>query len=120
MRTADPQACTALVDALEERGALWEGMLALLGPTAGLRIHGLSEERAVKQLAAWAGTPDAVTALTYRLWEQLRSRGTAAAREVRDVAEAGVRRGAALQLLVVYCSALGGRPAGSARGTRPG
>ncbi|MGW4803040.1 hypothetical protein [Kitasatospora sp. NPDC004272] len=108
VRTADPQACTALVDTLVERGELWFGMLLMLGPTAGLSIHGLGEEQAVKKLAALADTPDKVTALTYRLWEHFRSRGSAAAREVWDAAAIELRRGAAAQLLVVYGAAVGG------------
>ncbi|RPE27248.1 hypothetical protein [Kitasatospora cineracea] len=107
VRTADPQACAALVDTLVERGALWEGMLLMLGPTASRRVFGLGEEQAVKKLAALADTPDKVTALTYRLWEQFRSRGSAAARDVWDAAPAELHRGTALQLLVVYAAAIG-------------
>ncbi|MFF4344303.1 hypothetical protein ACFY00_30790 [Kitasatospora sp. NPDC001540] len=108
LRAPAPVVCLGLVAELEERGLLWEGMLALLGPTAGLRIHDLGEEQAVKKLAALADTPDKVTALTYRLWAEFRSRGSAAAREVWDAAAVELQRGAAAQLLVVYCAAIGG------------
>ncbi len=106
--TARPEACRALLDELEAHGALWGALLLLLGPTAGRPLFGLDEERVVKHLLARADTPDRVTALSYRLWAAYRAQGRAAAREVWDGAEPEVRRGTAAQLLVAYCSTVGG------------
>ncbi|MEV7122192.1 hypothetical protein [Kitasatospora griseola] len=105
---AAPEACRVLVDGLQAHGMLWEGLLQLLGPMAGLPLFGLDEQRAAKRLAVLVDTPDRVTALSYRLWAAYRGQGRAAAREVWDGADPQARHGAALQLLVAYCRTVGG------------
>lgn len=108
VRTPEPAACLALVDDLEQRGALWLGMLHLLGPVSGRALFGLDEENAARRLAALADTPDRVTGLTYRLWLAFRTTGAAAAREVWEAADPGLRRAAAVQQLVGHCHTIGG------------
>ncbi|MFJ5926477.1 hypothetical protein ACIQF6_28130 [Kitasatospora sp. NPDC092948] len=108
VNTAQPETCRALLDDLQARDALWDGMLQLLGPTAGRPLFGLGEERAAKRLAVLADTPDRITALSYRLWAAHRAQGGDAAHEVWAGADPQTRYGAALQLLVAYCRTVGG------------
>ncbi|MFJ1757362.1 hypothetical protein [Kitasatospora sp. NPDC088134] len=105
----DPAAETVvgLIDALEAAGALWEGVLMLLGPAAG-RPSGIGEAQTVARLRKAAETPDKVTALTYALWAEFRESGSAAARGLWEGAAIEIRRGAAAQMLVVHCDRVGG------------
>ncbi|MEV8100412.1 hypothetical protein [Kitasatospora sp. NPDC085879] len=107
---ASPSAdtCLDLVADLEQLGALWEGVLVLLGPTVGRPRPGLSEHEAVARLRKLAATPDRVSSLVYGVWAAYREHGASPARELWETAPIEVRRGAALQMLIVFCRSIGG------------
>ncbi|MFF2631145.1 hypothetical protein ACFVUN_35930 [Kitasatospora griseola] len=97
-----------LVDGLDRSGALWTGALALLGPLASRPLAGLGEQESVSRLRKLAETADLVSRLTHGLSSEFRARGAAAARTIWDAAPAEIRRGAAAQMVVVYCRSIGG------------
>ncbi|WP_030274361.1 hypothetical protein [Streptomyces sp. NRRL B-24484] len=107
---ASPSAdtCRELVADLEQHGALWEGVLVLLGPTVARPLPGLSEREAVARLGKLAATPDQVSSLVYGIWAAYREHGVSPARELWETAPAEVRRGAALLMLVTFCRSIGG------------
>ncbi|MFJ1796838.1 hypothetical protein [Kitasatospora griseola] len=97
-----------LVDDLDRAGALWTGVLALLGPAVSRPLAGLGEHEAVGRLRRLAENADRVSRLTYLLWAECREHGAAAARMVWAAAEADIRRAAAAQMVVGHCRSIGG------------
>ncbi|MFD5559066.1 hypothetical protein [Kitasatospora griseola] len=83
-------------------------MLALLGPLASRPLAGLGEQESVPRLRRLAETADLDSRLTHGLSSEFRAHGAAAARTIWDAAPADIRRGAAAQMVVVYCGSIGG------------
>ncbi|MFJ1796829.1 hypothetical protein [Kitasatospora griseola] len=80
-----------LADGLDRAGALWTGVLAVLGPLASRPLAGLGEQESVGRLRRLAETTDLVSRLTHGLSGEFRAQGAAAARTIWDAAPAEVR-----------------------------